>query len=726
MKPELAQKLLSEADYSLAIQHYEQALQEQPDSPVVCAYLGLAHLLSEDEETAQLVWFNGLIEIPESLSEQWIEVLVSVLLEEAINSKKNQNLQNSWLVHQHIRELAPANIENLLHLLKLTIQLEDFHTDLLSEWKIIEALHHSNNSIDRSLIETTLQEVLKFASVNSVEFAEACRPFISEPSSWANILINAAKEISFKHKLANFAAMLTELSLKHIPDHWEALSLLPQFYLDGKQYKKAVVASYDYYRHCSSTDSLEILLFSHCILLKCLLSAGQWQDILDFKDCYKNFLTKLFQEQSAELTLATLKNLLITASLLAYIQDDLSENRWFQNQAAQLVLQNSHTISTEALNPITRTVKDESQRLRIGYIASTLRKHSVGYLSRWMFQAHDRDAFEISLYLVSQRPEDNFFANWFAPYVDRYTFLDADITSAFNTIRNDRIDILIDLDSVTSDFTTMVLALKPAPIQATWLGYDASGLSTIDYFIADPYVLAEDTQQFYQEKIWRLPQTYIATNGFEVGVPTLQRLDLNIPNDAIVYFSSQGGSKRHSETLKLQLEIIKKVPNSFFILKGLADQNILQEYVISVAEEIGVSADQLRFLDWIPNEVTHRANLQMADIVLDTYPYNGTTTTLETLWAGIPLVTRVGSTFSSRNSYAFLMNVGTTEGIAWTDEEYVEWGIRLGKNESLRQQISWKLKQSRHTSPLWNVKQFTLDIEDAYKQMWEIYTTNQT
>ena len=111
-------------------------------------------------------------------------------------------------------------------------------------------------------------------------------------------------------------------------------------------------------------------------------------------------------------------------------------------------------------------------------------------------------------------------------------------------------------------------------------------------------------------------------------------------------------------------------------------------------------------------------------MVLDTYPYNGATTTLEVLWMGIPLVTRVGEQFAARNSYTMMMNAGITEGIAWTDEEYVEWGVRLGKDAALRQQISWKLQQSRQTAPLWNAKQFTHEMEKAYEQMWVKYLEN--
>jgi predicted O-linked N-acetylglucosamine transferase (SPINDLY family) len=210
-------------------------------------------------------------------------------------------------------------------------------------------------------------------------------------------------------------------------------------------------------------------------------------------------------------------------------------------------------------------------------------------------------------------------------------------------------------------------------------------------------------------------------DGFEVSVPTVTREQLDIPHDAIVFFSAQRGFKRHPEVTRLQLRVIKQVPNSYLLIKGLSDEESIKSFFEQIAEEEGVDYSNLRFLPIVASESVHRANLGIADIVLDTYPYNGATTTLETLWMGIPMVTRVGEQFAARNSYTMMMNAGITEGIAWTDEEYVEWGVRLGNDEALRQQIAWKLRQSRKTSPLWNGKQFTREMENAYTQMWEKY-----
>ncbi|MBE9202143.1 O-linked N-acetylglucosamine transferase, SPINDLY family protein, partial [Nodularia sp. LEGE 06071] len=228
-------------------------------------------------------------------------------------------------------------------------------------------------------------------------------------------------------------------------------------------------------------------------------------------------------------------------------------------------------------------------------------------------------------------------------------------------------------------------------------------------------------QDYYQEKIWRLPQTYVAVDGFEVNVPTLRREQLDIPDDAVVYFVTQSGYKRHIEHSKLQIEILKQVPNSYLLIKGQADEDASEKFYGDLAKSQDVDINRLKFLPIMPTEAIHRANLSIADVVLDTSPYNGATTTLETLWREIPLVTKVGQQFAARNSYTMMINAGITEGIAWSDEEYVEWGVRLGKDENLRQQISGKLRQGKKNAPLWNGEQFTREMEKAYQQMWEIY-----
>lgn len=420
--------------------------------------------------------------------------------------------------------------------------------------------------------------------------------------------------------------------------------------------------------------------------------------------------------------------MLLSTFFFPYLRDQPQQTRKIQNQIAQLCQLYLQKYVSERdewyqkqQNCIHQKLDASNRRLKIGYISHCLRQHSVGWLARWLFEYHNRDRFEIYNYFVNYKDQQDPLQQWYTSTVEQARKMGIDSREIAKQIYQDGIDILIDLDSLTLDISCEVMALKPAPVQATWLGWDASGIPAIDYYIADPYVLPESAQDYYKEKIWRLPQTYIAVDGFEVGVPTLRREHLNIPTDAVIYLSAQGGCKRHPNTVRLQMRILKAVPNSYFLIKGLADQEAIKVFFTQLAKEEGVDGERLRFLPEVPSEAIHRANLSIADVILDTYPYNGATTTMETLWMRIPLVTRVGEQFAARNSYTMMMNAGVTEGIAWTDEEYLEWGVRLGKDSALRQKIACQLREFKKSAPLWNAQKFTQDMEKAYEQMWQIY-----
>jgi predicted O-linked N-acetylglucosamine transferase (SPINDLY family) len=716
------QSLWNQGHYPQFIQSIEEVIQSAPNELANYWYLGLAYLFQGEEETAQLVWLSAIAEQGDEDSKDIVQNLVQTLSSEAEELVGKQKIKEAWVVRQHIREFKPEDLNNLIQLISLCIQLKEFTEEFLDELNVIQLLQSEADVIEPSILIPILKQVLEFPVQQTLDFTEACLPHIPNREHWAEMTTTAAATFAFEKRLTLFAIALVELCLKYEPKNIIALGYLPRFYNDCHEYTKAVESARTFYNNCTTPETL---FFASCVLFHAVATTGDWHEIPEASKIVKKMISDFIQRKAINLSLDTIRFLIVNAGFFFYLEDSF-ENRKFQNQASQLFLDNIRANSPASTRPTSVNLLKPQKRLKIGYIGSTLRDHSVGWLSRWLFQYHDRESFELSVYLIQQRPENEFFNTWFADQVDQVKFLTNDIGASANTIRNDELDILVDLDSVTLDQTCTILSLKPAPIQVTWLGYDASGLPTIDYFIADPYVLPGDAQNYYQEKIWRLPQTYIAVDGFEIGIPTIQRADLELPENAIVYWSSQAGFKRNPYTIHLQMRILHEVPNSYFLVKGTGDPEVIRDSFLDIARIEGVASERIRFLPRSPNEYTHRANIQIADVVLDTYPYNGATTTLETLWAGIPLVTRVGQQFAARNSYAFLMNVGVTEGIAWTDEEYVEWGVRLGQDESLRQQISWKLKQSRHTSPLWNAKQFTSDMENAYRQMLEIYTAKQT
>jgi predicted O-linked N-acetylglucosamine transferase (SPINDLY family) len=524
-----------------------------------------------------------------------------------------------------------------------------------------------------------------------------------------------AVKLAQQLQLPFFASALAELCLKLDSEHPEALRHLSCFYSKLGNHQKAIETAKHFFSNCTS---VAWQIQASYLILRALFTAGSWLEIESITQRHKSLILDLLQNPE-EMVHPQIGSHILTANFFfPYIEDKPQENRPLQNKISNLFQKNIQAANSKVMQLPWNNSLAANRKLKIGYIAHTLKAHSVGWLSRWLFQHSNKEAFQTNLYLLYQRIEDY---QWFKGHVDCVHTFESETQAIVTQIKKDEIDILVDLDSLTLDTTSQVMALKPAPVQVTWLGWDASALPAIDYFIADPYVLPENAQDYYSETIWRLPHTYVAVDGFEVGVPTLRRENLNIPLDAIIYLSSQTGYKRHPDTVHLQMQILKQVPNSYFLIKGRADENTIRYFFTQIAEAEGVNPERLKFLPIDPSEFVHRANLSIADVVLDTYPYNGATTTLETLWMGVPIVTRVGQQFAARNSYTFMINVGVTEGIAWTDEEYVEWGVRLGKDPALRQQIAWKLRQSRQTSPLWNGKQFTQEMEKAYKQMWTKY-----
>lgn len=731
---EQAKQYWLEAEYIKAANLYEEAIDNEPDVKSHYWHLGLMLLLQEKEEEATTTWLLAMVDGTEKQVELWTTELLEILETEASRLEALENDSLAWLIRGHIREIQPTNLQNLLKLIQRAISLDRFTGEELSDWGAIELLQtESLESLEFNQLLEALKKVLNQTPLHplAIEFAAACLPHLPHRAAFADFLeaiLPAAVEIGYSTKQIRMAISLLEICQKLDRNNVEVLRHLAAFYQNGIDYVKGIELAKKCY---SLVQTLPDKIFANHLRLRGMMSAGgYWEEACCANEEQKSLIASLIAEKLIKLPQATVARLLTSAYFFPYFSDRAAENRQAISRLSQFCqtffqFQNYQTEQVKRYYQQNRRKNSQSQgknrRLKIGYISDCLRSHSVGWLARWLFEHHDRDRFEIYAYFLAYKPLNDPLQQWYISKADIVRKLGYENLEIAEQIYQDDIDILIDLDSITMDVTCEVMALKPAPIQVTWLGWDASGLPTIDYFIADPYVLPDTAQDYYTEKIWRLPQTYIAVDGFEVAVPTLKRKNLNIPSDAVVYFSGQKGYKRHPDTARLQMKIIREVPNSYFLIKGFAEQDSIKNFFIQLANEEGVNPERLRFLPNAPSESIHRANLGIADVVLDTYPYNGATTTMETLWMGIPMVTRVGEQFAARNSYTMMINAGIAEGIAWTDEEYVEWGIRLGKDEKLRQDISWRLRQGRQTAPLWNAKQFTREMEKAYEQMWVEY-----
>jgi len=721
---------ISKGDYAGLARLYEQAILAEPEVKSHYWHLGLALLLQGQAVEAQTTWLMAMMEGEPEEVEEWTAQLSLVLQEEATKREALEEDSVAWAIRQQLREICPTDINNLLHLIQLAIKLETYTGEELSDFGVLEILRGEPRvALNWELLTTVLKSILNYAwfHPSTLELAEACLGLIQEKTQglrFANILLGKAIDISYSKKQPHIGISFIQLCLRLDEKHPELLQHLSNFYQFAEEYEKSIEIAE---LLCSVCEELREKVYANHTLLRGLMgTGGHWEEVCEVQQRHKLQLEALIESQPLDLEPVTVTRLINSTFFFPYFEDSPQYFRQIQNQMAQLCQSNIEIYAKEPVERYRQGHKGRQQQgarrhpLKIGYLSYCFRNHSVGWLARWLLQHHNRDRFQIYGYFMACDSVNEDLHQWYLQQFPQ-VYKSKDVLEMAEQIYQDEIDILIDLDSLTIDLSCEVTVLKPAPVQVTWLGWDASGVPNVDYFIADPYVLPDSAQDYYSEKIWRLPQSYIAVDGFEVGVPSLRRDELEIESDAVVYLSAQRGYKRHPDTVRLQMQILKEVPNSYFLIKGGADQKSIKRLFTQIAEDVGVKSDRLRFLPTVPSEAVHRANLGIADVVLDTYPYNGATTTLETLWMGIPLVTRVGEQFAARNSYTMMMNAGITEGIAWTDEEYVEWGIRLGKDAALRQQISWKLRQSRQTAPLWNAKQFTREMENAYEQMWQIY-----
>ena len=743
-----AYEYLLQKDYTSAVSIYEQAIADAPENVINYFYLGLLQLLQGQEKESQFTWIKCINE--EASNEQidvWTDDLIAILGTEISRQKDNQEYEKAWIISCYVHEIDHTNFDNSLMWIWLSIKLQRLNTKSSIFIEVIKTLTANNvaeTSIEfnKDLLKEVLESLLQYEPYPLLaEFIEASLPFFSQNVIFIyELLLKSSYQLAFDKRRYKLAISLLQLCLnflpedspEHIPNRLLLIEQTCVVYLEDFNYDKALELARSLCLLSEEVRNKWYLRPSYLLVGILCKKGGHWQEMISAFTNHQSLILELIEANPDGIPQPLISQLYYTNYISSYVSDEPRLNRSLQNQLAQICQVNTDVDLTKQMSKLRQRSRSRSSshKLKIGYISKCMTSHSVGWLARWLIKYHDRNQFQLYGYFVFYQHDFNALQSWYESQMDQVYRIGIDGVQDYAAIAakiyEDEIDILIDLDSITNDVNCAVMALKPAPIQITWLGSDASGTPTVNYFIADPYVLPDSAQEYYTEKIWRLPQTYIGVDGFEVGVPSLRRDQLDIPDDAVVYLSAQTAYKRSPDTIRLQMQIIKAVPNSYFLIKGFGDQGALKDFFIQIAIAENVNVSSLRFLPITKTGDEHRANLAIADIVLDTFPYNGATTTLETLWMCIPIVTKVGEQFAARNSYTMMMNAGISEGIAWNNAEYVEWGIRLGTDAALREDIATRLKASRQTSPLWNGEKFAREMENAYQQMWQQYILKET
>lgn len=362
--------------------------------------------------------------------------------------------------------------------------------------------------------------------------------------------------------------------------------------------------------------------------------------------------------------------------------------------------------------------RDPERRLRVGYVSGDFRTHSVGFFLSAVFRGHDPSAVEIYCYSGSADEDDltGFFKSRAAVWRSTVGIGDAELAAI---VREDQIDILVDLSGHTHGQRLPVFARRPAPVQVTWLGYpDTTGLKAINYRITD--AIADppgNADRLSSERLVRLPEGFLCYTA-PATMPEVAPLPA-IGRGFVTFGSFNNLVKVTAGTLDLWAAILKRVPGSRLFLKHkwLGEPD-MQARVLNLFERRGVARDRIELSGKLEAHEQHFVAYGGVDIALDTFPYNGATTTCEALWMGVPVITLAGDRHAARVGASILTRVGLKDLVATRPQEYVDIAARLAGDLPALAALRAGLRAQVAGSPLCDGDRFARDLEAAYRVMW--------
>ena len=363
--------------------------------------------------------------------------------------------------------------------------------------------------------------------------------------------------------------------------------------------------------------------------------------------------------------------------------------------------------------------REVGRRLKIGYVSPDFRQHSVAYFIEPLLREHDRRAVEVFCYADVIQPDA--VTTRLQRYADHWLVtVGLSDDELVERIRTDGIDILVDLAGHTAKNRLGVFARKPAPVQVTWLGYpNTTGLEAIDYRLVDAVTdPPSQADPWTSETLVRLEGGFLCYAGPkdapEPAVPPC------LTSGSVTFGSFNNPAKVSEVTLDAWGRLLARLPQTRLLLKGkpFVDAATRALFMSRLGER-GVAAERVELVAWLPSGAAHLGHYNRVDIALDPFPYNGTTTTCEALWMGVPVVTLRGDRHAGRVGASLLSQIGLSDWIANSVEDYVGIAVALACHPSRLQDLRRSLRPRIAASPLCDGKAFARKIEAAFRTMWQ-------
>ncbi len=362
-------------------------------------------------------------------------------------------------------------------------------------------------------------------------------------------------------------------------------------------------------------------------------------------------------------------------------------------------------------------IKTNKKKIKLGYFSADFRTHAMGHLMVKMFESHDKSLFEVhGFYFGPPLNEKDLIQKRILNSFDSFHDINQnDDESIYNLAKKIDIDIAIDLMCHTGNRNRFGIFLKKiAPIQINFLGYPGtSGSQLIDYIIADKVLIPDQNQKYFSEKIIYLPDTYQANEDTKIiSEKNFTKEQFGLPKDKFIFCSFNSNHKINVKTFDLWMKILLQTKNS--ILWIMHDNELSKENLKNFALNKGVDLKRLIFADQLPLD-EHLKRLQLADLVLDTFPYNAHTTCSDALRVNLPILTLKGEGFASRVAASLLNSINLNELVTENENDYEKLAIKISENKDYLNDIKLKIKENKLTSNLFKSKVFTKNIEKAYR-----------
>ena len=362
--------------------------------------------------------------------------------------------------------------------------------------------------------------------------------------------------------------------------------------------------------------------------------------------------------------------------------------------------------------------KRQEGKIRVGYVSADLYNHAMMHLVQGLFERHDREFFDVILFALKKDEKSGYYQRVKAG-VDQLIDLSAlDDASAARMIREAGIDILIDLNALTANSRPAIFAYRPAPVQIQYLAYPGTmGCGFMDYVITDRVITPEEDAPFFGEKFLYMPDCYQVNDGDQAIASEIpSRKSCGLPEEAFVYASFNTAYKIEPLIFTLWMDILRE--NEKSVLWLLADNPDALNNLKNEAQKRGVNPDRLIFGEKLP-KAEHLARLKNADLILDTYFYNGHTSSSDALYAGVPVITCKGDRMASRVAASILEALDMPECIVSDFAAYRELALSLASEEGRLAALRSKLEENKKTSSLFDTKQFTKDLETGLQVIWK-------